>query len=69
MVEFVVNNKVYSATKVSLFMVNYSRELRMGTDIRRKEKIEKVTEFAEKIKKVQEKAKVALRKIQEEINQ
>ena len=69
MVEFVVNNKVHSATKVSLFMVNYSRELRMGTDIRRKEKIEKVTEFAEKIKKVQEKAKVALRKIQEEINQ
>ena len=69
MVEFVVNNKVYSATKVSLFMVNYSRELRMETDIRRKEKIEKVTEFAEKIKKVQEKAKVALRKIQEEIKQ
>ena len=69
MVEFVVNNKVHSATKVSLFMVNYSRELRMETDIRRKEKIEKVTEFAEKIKKVQEKAKVALRKIQEEINQ
>ena len=50
-------------------MVNYSRELRMETDIRRKEKIEKVTEFAEKIKKVQEKAKVALRKIQEEIKQ
>ena len=69
MVEFVVNNKVHSATKVSLFMVNYSRELRMETDIRRKEKIEKVTEFAEKIKKVQEKAKVALRKIQEEIKQ
>ena len=69
MVEFVVNNKVHSATKVSLFMVNYSRELRMRTDIRRKEKIEKVTEFSEKIKKVQEKAKVALKKIQEEINQ
>jgi len=50
-------------------MVNYSRELRMGTDIRRKEKIEKVTEFSEKIKKVQEKAKVALKNIQEEINQ
>ena len=43
-------------------MVNYSRELRMETDIRRKEKIEKVTEFAEKIKKVQEKLEVALRK-------
>ena len=41
----------------------------MGTNIKRKEKVEKVTEFAEKIKKVQEKAKVVLRKIQEEIKQ
>ena len=28
--EFAVNNKVYMATKVSPFMANYSRELRMG---------------------------------------
>jgi len=61
--EFTVNNKIYSATKISLFMVNYSRELRMEADIRRKEKVEKVTEFAERINKVQEKAEVALRKI------
>jgi len=33
--KFVVNNKTYSATKVSLFMANYRRELRMGADIRR----------------------------------
>ena len=25
MVEFAINNKIYSVTKVSLFMVNYSR--------------------------------------------
>ena len=37
--------------KVSPFMANYSRELRMGADIREKEKIEKTTEFAERIKK------------------
>ena len=37
MAEFVVNNKAYSATKMSLFIVNYNRELRMGVDIRRKE--------------------------------
>jgi len=37
-VEFAVNNKIYSATKVSHFMANYRRELRMGVDIRRKEK-------------------------------
>jgi len=38
--------------KVSLFIENYGRELRMGTNIRKKEKIEKATEFAERIKKV-----------------
>jgi len=41
MAEFAVNNKVYSATKVSLFMVNYEKELRMETDIRRKVKVKK----------------------------
>jgi len=50
--EFIVNNKVYSATKVSLFIANYSRELRMRANIRRKEKIEKVTEFVERMKKL-----------------
>ena len=28
--EFMVNNKVYSTTKVSPFMANYGRELRIG---------------------------------------
>ena len=35
--EFVMNNKVHSAIKVLPF-ANYSKELRMETDIRRKEK-------------------------------
>jgi len=48
-----VNNKVHVATKVSLFITNYERELRMGTDIRRKGKIEKATEFAVKYKRKQ----------------
>jgi len=39
--EFAVNNKIYSATKVSLFIANYERELRIETDIRRKEKVKK----------------------------
>ena len=44
LVEFVVNNKVHSATKVPpfmvpLFMVNYDRKLRMVADIRKKEKV------------------------------
>ena len=33
-------------------MVNYGRELRIGADIRRKEKIEKTTKFVERIKRV-----------------
>jgi len=32
--------------------------LRIGTDIRRKGKVEKTTEFAERIKKIQEKEMV-----------
>ena len=62
MVEFAVNNKVHSMPKMSPFMANYRRELRMEVDIRKKRKIEKATEFVERLKKVQEKAGVALRK-------
>ena len=62
--EFAVNNKIYSATKVSLFIANYERELRMETDIRRKEK---VIEFAKRMKKIQEKARTILKKAQEEM--
>jgi len=61
--EFAVNNKVHSATKVSLFMANYKRELKMETDIRKKGKVEKVIEFAERMKKVQEEAVAALRRL------
>ena len=60
--KFTVNNKVHSATKMFPFIVNYSRELRMGGDIRKKKKVEKATEFIERIKKVQEEAVVALKK-------
>jgi len=68
-VEFVVNNKVHLATKVSLFIANYGRELRMEMDIRRKEKVEKAIEFVKRMRKVQEKAGAALRKAQEEMKQ
>jgi len=61
--EFAVKNKMHSAAKVFLFMANYGRELRMGVDIRRKEKVEKTTEFIEKIKKVQKEAGAALIKV------
>ena len=52
LVEFTINNKTHSTTKVSPFIANYRRELRMEIDIRRKEKMEKAMEFVERIKKV-----------------
>ena len=58
--EFAVNNKVYSTTKTSPFIVNYRREMRMGVDLRRKGKMEKATEFVERMRKVQEEAGAVL---------
>ena len=65
--EFAINNKVHMATKVSPFIVNYEREMRMGGDIRKKGKVESAMEFVERMKKVHEEAEVALRKTQEEM--
>jgi len=48
-------------------MANYGRELRMEVNLRRKEKIEKMTEFAERMRKVQEEAEAALMRVQEEM--
>ena len=48
---------------MSPFMANYSRELRMGRDIRKKGKVEKTMEFVERMKKVQEEAVAALKKV------
>ena len=50
--EFAVNNKVHTAMKILSFIANYKRNLRMGGDIRKKGKMEKATEFVERMKKV-----------------
>ena len=65
--EFAINNKAYLTTKVSLFIANYRRELRIEIDIRKKGKIEKVIEFVVRMKKIQEKAGVVLKKVQGEM--
>ena len=65
--EFTVNNKTHIATKVSSFMANYGRELRMGEDIRKKRKVESATEFIERMKKIYEEAEAVLKKMQEEM--
>jgi len=48
-------------------MANYGRKLRMGGDIRRKGKVEKATEFVEKLKRVQKEVEAALKRMQEEM--
>ena len=62
MAEFAVNNKVHTPIKVLPFIANYRRELRMRGDIRKREKVEKVTEFVKRMKKVNEEAGAALKK-------
>ena len=65
--EFAYNNKIHTATKVSLFKANYGQDLRMGFKGRRKGKFEAAENFVNKIRKIQEEAKAALGKVQEEI--
>ena len=65
--EFAFNNKIYTATKLSPFKVNYRRELMIGFDIRKNEKYVKAEEFVKKMKNRHKEAKAALVKSQEEM--
>jgi len=65
--EFVYNNKIHVATKISPFKANYGQDPRMGFERRRKEKYEVAGKFVEKIKKIQKEVKAALGKVQEEM--
>ena len=67
MVEFTYNNKIYTTTKILPFKANYGQDPRMGFEGRRKGKYEAVGKFVERIKKIQEEAKAALGKAQEEM--
>ena len=65
--EFVYNNKMYSSTKTSLFKANYGQDPRMGFESRKKGKYQGAEKFIKKMKEIQEKAKVALGRAQEEM--
>jgi len=65
--EFAYNNKVYSSTKTLPFRANYRQDPRMGFETRRKGKYEGAEKFVTKIKEIQEEAKAALGKVQEEM--
>jgi len=67
MAEFTYNNKIHTATKILPFKANYGQDLRMGFEGRRKGKYKVVGKFVERIKKIQEEAKAALGKAQEEM--
>jgi len=66
-VEFTYNNKIYAATKTSPFKANYGQNPRMGFEGKRKRKYKAAGKFVEKMKKIQEEAKAALGKAQEEM--
>ena len=65
--EFAYNNKVYSSTKTLPFKANYGQDPRMGFKVRKKERYEGAEKFIIKMKEIQEKAKTALEKAQEEM--
>jgi len=66
-VEFMYNNKIHMVTKILLFKVNYGQDPRMGFERRKKKKYKAAEKFIERIKKIQEEAKVVLGKAQEEM--
>ena len=65
--EFAYNNKIYTAIKILPFKANYGQDPRMGFEGRRKRKYEAVGKFVQRMKKIQEEAKVVLEKAQEEM--
>jgi len=67
MAEFAYNNKVYSSTRTSPFKANYRQDPKMGFEGRRKRKYKGAEKFIKKMKEIQEKAKAALGKVQEEM--
>ena len=65
--EFAYNNKIYLAIKVLSFRANCGQDPRIGFKEKRRERYKAAEEFMERMKRIQEKAKAVLKKIQEEI--
>jgi len=66
-VEFAYNNKVHTATKTLPFKANYGQDPKIGFKGRRKGKYKAAEKFVERMRKIQEEAKTALEKVQEEM--
>jgi len=67
MAEFTYNNKAHSSTKTLPFKANYGQDPRIGFEVRKKGKYKEVEKFVVKMKEIQEEAKAALGKVQEEM--
>ena len=67
MVEFAYNNKAHSSTKTLPFKANYGQDPRIGFEVRKKRKYKGAERFITKMKEIQEEAKAALEKAQEEM--
>ena len=65
--EFIYNNKAHSSTKMLPFKVNYGQDPRIRFEVRKKKRYERAKKFVIKIKEIQEEAKAALGKAQEEM--
>jgi len=65
--EFAYNNKVHSSTQTIPFKANYRQDPRMGFKERKKGKYKGAEKFMIKMKEIQEEAKAALGKVQEEM--
>jgi len=68
MAEFTYNNKAHAGTRVSPFEANSSQNPRMGFKLRKKGKFEGAEKFVKRMKEVQEEAKAALEKMQEDMS-
>jgi len=65
--EFAYNNKAHSSTRTLPFKANYGQDPRIGFEGRKKGKYAGAEKFVEKMKEIQEEAKAALRKAQEDM--
>jgi len=65
--EFAYNNKVHLSTQTLPFKANYGQDPRMGFERRKKGKYAEAEKFVERMKEIQEEAKAALKKAQEDM--
>jgi len=65
--EFAYNNKAHSSTQITPFKANYGQDPRMGFKGRKKGKYKGAKKFIKKMKEIQEEARAALGKAQEEM--